>query len=83
MSVSDPDFDPTSPEVRLRDLEEAMAQMIWLHEEQRQTITRLAGAVAGMLAQQLAPRMQEMLARQLAGQIKPGAGWAETVNGTG
>ena len=74
-----------SPEQRIADLEWGMQAMIWLHTEKAQQLERLALAVAGLLAQQIQPHLQEVIKQQLTGQQPDGqpqsnGGWLSQIS---
>lgn len=54
-------------------LEEKVDTLIWLHTELAMRYLSLATALAGILAQQAQPQVQQAILAQLLGASKPGA----------
>jgi hypothetical protein len=64
----------SSVAARVERLEQQIALLSWLHAEKAHQVMLMQNALAGLLTQQLQPRIQEAIRRQLGGQLGAGSG---------
>ena len=62
-----PQKQETNPEIKIKNLEDKIAFLDWMREEQRLQIQRLAMSLASVLAQLAQPQIQQNIVANLLG----------------